>query len=217
MREPEVALFSLTYIAVLRVQPVPRGLTLCDDLSGQRFASQKRFFLHCTPAVALLTFPLSLCYTLFLCWEKKKQVIPDVQARVRNVKLLVNDLPWAHKPLLLALVDLFVTMTSSSSSSYNDQSRQREHVVVGGVTIVDETGLFHSPEKGGVTVRDAAESLAPALLRPPAKQDGRGDAEASGEISVGWEEELAATSVVELILSEHNLVLEDLRAEQTAR
>lgn len=155
-----------------------------------------------------------------------------MKARVRNVKLLVEDLPWAHKPLLLALIDLLATMTSSTASP-NDHSSETAPVAVGGVAIIDETDLFHSAIEatGGVTARDAAESFAPALLRPPPVPSnsrgrgghGSGTGSASdgvsrgGETSVGWEEELAATSVVELLLSERDSVFKDLRAEQANR
>lgn len=143
------------------------------------------------------------------------------------MKLLVEDLPWAHKPLLVALIDLLAMMTSSTSS-LDDQAVENATVTVGGVAIVDETDLFlnSSPTEttGGVSARDVAESLAPALLRPPPKSRERGGAEGmakdgsgGGETSVGWEEELAATSVVELLLSERDAVLDGLRAEQASR
>lgn len=142
------------------------------------------------------------------------------------MKLLVEDLPWSHKPLLLALIDLLAIMTSSSDDG--DQAMANATVTVGGVTIVDETDLFMnaSPTEttNNISARDAAESLAPALLRPPPKNHGRGgatgmaqDGTGSGETGVGWEEELAATSVVELLLSERDSVFDGLRAEQASR
>lgn len=148
---------------------------------------------------------------------------------MRNVKLLVEDLPWAHKPLLLALADLFSGIVSSPQSEPKPPQPSSGHgdaatSLTEGITIVDETGLVElSEEKGGVVVRNAAESLAPALLRPPPiGQDGRGAGE--GMVEDGsvrtrsdWEEELAATAVVELILSEQNCLLQGVRAEQQHR
>lgn len=144
---------------------------------------------------------------------------------MRNVKLLVEDLPWAHKPLLLALVDLFAALAPPpSSNDHGDVALSLSDM--SGVTVVDETepGLAGRVGGGGdghvVAVRDAAESLAPALLRPP-PVTGRGGAEGiAGGGSSGrpdWEEELAAAAVVELILSEQDRVLEGMRAEQRSR
>lgn len=217
------------------------------------------------------------------------QAIPDLEARVRNVKLLVDDLPWAHQPLLLAIADLCRDITPPPlpsppplvvSSSFGKASRQHSAESVAavgrpaqsgkdetasgddnpgasvtgmteGVTITDETepddfrlagevmdrgtdgddpdghASIDASRTSGATIRDAAEALAPAILRGPPRNGGRGGAEAmmeggddgDDEVNVGpdWEEELAAVSVVELILSEQERVLEDIRAEHAVR
>ena len=188
----------------------------------------------------------------------------------------MEDLPWAHQPLLLALAGLFAAISpdpshapqlqplpSSSSSSSAPTRGPRiggsggggggggsDPVVVPflteGVTVVDETeelfggvdavtgdtGVQGGGGGVGVAIRDAAETLAPALLRypPPAPAIGAGggggaDAAGTGGTAGGsgarrrpdWEEELAAAAVVELILVEHGRVLEGMRAEQKRR
>lgn len=184
-------------------------------------------------------------------WNSLRQTIPDLDARVRNVKLLVEDLPWAHQPLLLALADFFTAIAPSSpppsssgclasdslpplknAHSSNNNAVDDDDDVGGvnysaatflteGVTVIDETELdveigSEVAGGGGVAVRDAAESLAPALLRYP--PTGAGGAGAGGQPRrLDWEEELAATAVVELILSEQKRVLEGMRAEQERR
>lgn len=89
----------------------------------------------------------------------------------------------------------------------------------------------------GVSIRDAAEALAPALLPPPPPPPpvvvGQGGSSGSrsgdrgGEAGIvfpgevvgrpGWEEELAAVAVVELMLSEQGRVLGGMRAERRRR
>ncbi len=176
----------------------------------------------------------------------------------------MEDLPWAHQPLLLALASLFAAygpepphprcQQPPDSSSSSSAPRTAPGVTGGGgggggggdshpaaafltewVTVVDETevgvgidieGGDLSGAGGGITVRDAAEALAPALLRyPPAPAAASGgDAHPAGGSGAGsgarrpdWEEELAAAAVVELILAEHERVLEGMRAEQKRR
>lgn len=126
------------------------------------------------------------------------QAIPDLDARVRNVKLLVEDLPSAHKPLLLAIADL-LSFSSNANSHNSEKSR------------------------AAMVVRDAAEGLAPAILRAPPSTSQTafgGDASVSPTASSwrpGWEDEMVATDVVELILSEQDRVLEGLRDERRLR
>lgn len=174
------------------------------------------------------------------------QTIPDLDARIRNVKLLVEDLPWVHKPFLLALAALFTAIAPSSlpasssgrlpsdsslpsrntrsNNAGNDNGAESAATfLTEGVTVIDETELdvdIGSEVTCGVAIRDAAESLAPALLRyPPAtrRDASGGDAADQQPRRLDWEEELAAAAVVELILSEQKRVLEGMRAEQELR
>lgn len=142
---------------------------------------------------------------------------------MRNVKLLVEDLPWAHKPLLLALVGLVAAVAPPPPSSADHGDVVPLSLSdMSGVTVTDEGEPVLAAKGGVVAVRNAAESLAPALLRRP-RVVGRGGAEGivrGGGVSSGrpdWEEELAAAAVVELILLENDRVLEGMRAEQRSR
>lgn len=163
------------------------------------------------------------------------QAIPDLDARVRNVQLLVEDLPWAHQPLLLALASLCGTIAPPRNSLPPPPPRRRPApknpndnssaaFLTEGVTIIDETELEAEEEigvVGGVAVRDAAEALAPALLRyPPPAVGGGGEgagAAAGAARRLDWEEEIAAAAVVELIFTEQRRVLKGMRAEQKRR
>lgn len=159
---------------------------------------------------------------------RKNQAIPDLDARIRNVQLLVEDLPWAHQPLLLALADLFAAIGSNPSPrstappraphSGHDSSSPASFLTEG-VTVVDETEAELDVSEGvssgsGVAIRDVAEALAPALLRYPSRPNSDGVVEARRP---DWEEELAAAAVVELILAEQRRVLEGMRAEHKLR
>ena len=165
-----------------------------------------------------------------------RQAIPELDARVRNVKLLVEDLPWAHQPLLLAIVDLFSDIAAASQrlplppstawDSYHDETNANDSSKnsVGGAV-----GLSLPPGSSGITsavLRDAAEGLAPAILRPRPTAGGEDGAGAAAEASSSssfvsrrpeWEDELAATAVVELILTEQDRMLKGMRAEQRLR
>ena len=158
------------------------------------------------------------------------QAIPDLDARIRNVQLLVEDLPWAHQPLLLALADLFVDIGSNPSprSTAPPRAPHAGHdsspaaFLTEGVTVVDETEAELDVSEdvtssSGVAIREVAETLAPAMLRYPSRPSGGG---AGGVVEArrpDWEEELAAASVVELILAEQRRVLEGMRAEHKLR
>ena len=165
-------------------------------------------------------------------WNSAKQAIPDLDARIRNVQLLVEDLPWAHQPLLLALADLFASISSNPSPRLTAASRAPKvghdttpaAFLTEGVTVVDETDAELDISEGvtsisGVAIRDVAEALAPALLRYPPQPSSGGGAGggAAGARRPDWEEELAAAAVVELILAEQRRVLEGMRAEHKLR
>lgn len=159
------------------------------------------------------------------------QAIPDLDARIRNVQLLVEDLPWAHQPLLLALADLFAAIGSNPSpgSTAPPRGPTAGHdstpaaFLTEGVTVVDETAAELDVSEGvtsgsGVAIRDVAETLAPALLRYPSLPNSGGSAGGTaGARRPDWEEELAAAAVVELILAEQRRVLEGVRAEHKLR
>lgn len=169
-------------------------------------------------------------------WNSLSQAIPDLDARIRNVQLLVEDLPWAHQPLLLALASLCGTIAPPKHSLPPPPPGRRRPApktsndinsaafLTEGVTIIDETEL-EAPEDigvvGGVAVRDAAEAMAPALLRyPPPAVGGGGEgagAAAGAARRLDWEEEIAAAAVVELIFTEQRRVLAGMRAEQKRR
>lgn len=187
------------------------------------------------PPHAFLRHPypgLNLIATASL-WNSAHQAIPDLNARIRNVQLLVEDLPWAHKPLLLALADLFAGIGSNPSPGSSAPSRAPNAVdevspaafLTEGVTVVDETegelDVSEGVTTSGVAIRDVAETLAPALLRYPPAPNSSGDAAGAGGAAGGrrpdWEEELAAAAVVELILAEQKRVLEGMRAEHNLR
>lgn len=128
------------------------------------------------------------------------QAIPDRYARARNVRLLVEDLPWSHQPLLLALADLLSTLLAPDSSTELGSSED------GPSETTDHGRCANVPNAGTIAVRDAVGSLAPALLRPP-----------TDAVESGWEEELAAVSVVELMLSDDRAVMDGLRTERADR
>ncbi|CAN0329669.1 unnamed protein product, partial [Ectocarpus sp. 8 AP-2014] len=198
-------------------------------VSPQAVATALVYFLHRLPE-PLLTFRRR---EAFLACE----AIPDLDARIRNVQLLVEDLPWEHQPLLLALASLCGTIAPPKNSlppppppgprrpapkTSNDINSAA--FLTEGVTIIDETELEAAEEigvVGGVAVRDAAEALAPALLRyPPPAVGGGGEgagAAAGGTRKLDWEEEIAAAAVVELIFTEQRRVLAGMRAEQKRR
>ena len=189
------------------------------------------------------------------------QAIPDLGARVRNVRLLVEDLPWAHQPLLLAIADLFASISHpappppqqppqptlalpppplASNPAERVTTATATAAAAAAVVTVGETerlGLLGGAATG-VSIRDAAEALAPALLPPPpppppvvvgqagsGSRGGSGGGSGAGGIVFpgevlerpGWEEELAAVAVVEVILSEQVRVLEGMRAERRRR
>ncbi|CAM9814124.1 unnamed protein product [Ectocarpus sp. 6 AP-2014] len=197
-------------------------------VSPQAVATALVYFLHRLPE-PLLTFRRR---EAFLACE----AIPDLDARIRNVQLLVEDLPWAHQPLLLALASLCGTIAPPKNSlPLPPPGRRRPApktsidvnsaaILTEGVTIIDETELEAAEEigvGGGVAVRDAAEALAPALLRyPPPAVGGGGEgagATAGAARRLDWEEEIAAAAVVELIFTEQRRVLAGMRAEQKQR
>ncbi|CAB1111428.1 unnamed protein product [Ectocarpus sp. CCAP 1310/34] len=197
-------------------------------VSPHAVANALVYFLHRLPE-PLLTFRRR---EAFLACE----AIPDLDARIRNVQLLVEDLPWAHKPLLLALANLCGTIAPPKNSLPPPPPERRRPApktsddvnsaafLTEGVTIIDETELEAAEEVGvigGVAVRDAVEALAPALLRyPPPAVGGGGEgagAAAGGARRLDWEEEIAAAAVVELIFSEQRRVLAGIRADQKRR
>lgn len=143
----------------------------------------------------------------------------------------MEDLPSSYKPLLLALVDLFSDIAQPLPAPFQEpfsfsETGEGEKRGGGNVTVIDidETDVDLQAVTSGVTVRDAAETLAPALLRaasPTAGMVGGRRADGGREevkpIRPDWEEELTAAGVVELILSEHGRVLEGMRTAQRLR
>eukprot|EP00753_Platysulcus_tardus_P018671 PLAT7004.17.p1 GENE.PLAT7004.17~~PLAT7004.17.p1 ORF type:complete len:996 (-),score=480.57 PLAT7004.17:130-3096(-) len=57
--------------------------------------------------------------------------IPDEEARCRNARALMNDLPWAHKPLLDKLLRLFAQLLSEELAAGNRLTLKRLAAIMG--------------------------------------------------------------------------------------